>query len=540
MAEDDGDEASSAPAGDGEDRADPDAADREGAEAADLDDAEAGNPDGDGGGGVRAGRDLTSGSLLRPLLFLSAPIVGIQLLQVLYNLVDTFWVGQLGRDAVSAIAFAWPPIFVLLSLGGGATVAGSVLVAQYKGAGDRDRVAAVAGQTLAVTTLVAVAIGALGYVLTPTIIDWVGATPGSNAYGLAVEYTRVIFLGVWFTFAFLAFQALLRGWGDTRTPLYLLAASVGINVVLDPILIFGFRANPLFAMVGLSGLESSLYAPTGFEGFGIRGAAIATVLSRALAAVPGVALLFSSRLGISLSPADLSLDGETVRKIFAIGYPASIEQTSGALSYAAMTAVVALVGETAVAAFGISARLNSFVFLFAVGLGMGVETGVGQNLGARKVHRAKRVVFLTIAVVVGTYLLFTLVALAYARPLVGLFIRGAGASEVVDVGTRFLYIVAPTWSLLGVFHVIKGCLNGAGSTRAAMLLSVISAWVLQIVPAYALVAWTDVGIDGAWWGVALFHVGGAILMTAWFARGTWTADVVRRDADEGEDTAATD
>lgn len=474
-------------------------------------------------------RDLTSGSLLRPLLALSAPIVATQLLQVLYNLVDTFWVGRLGQDAVSALSFAWPPVFVLIALGAGLTTAGSVLVAQYKGANGFERVNEVAGQTLAAVTLFSLVLGAIGYVLTPTLLQLIGAQPGTSVYAYSVDYMRVIFLGTWFMFGFFIFQSLLRGWGDTRTPMYLMVVSVSVNVVLDPIFIFGFQNNPLFAMMGLHGLQSSLYAATGFTGYGVEGAAIATVISRALVTVPGIALLFTGHLGISLSPSDLRIQRKTIRKIAHVGYPASIERTFGALSYSAMTAIAAIVGPTAVAAFGITSRINSTVFLLAIGLGMGVETAVGQNLGADRKRRAKRVVFMAVAMLVSTYLVITIVATTYAHSIVSVFIQGDGARTVVAMGTRFIYVVAPTWALMGVFHVVKGCFNGSGSTRAAMIFSIIAAWGLQVLPAYVFITEFGMGIDGVWWAMALMNVGSAVIVTAWFATGYWTNNVVDED-----------
>ncbi|WP_415379474.1 MATE family efflux transporter [Halosimplex sp. TS25] len=473
--------------------------------------------------------DLTEGSLFRPLLALSTPIVLTQLLQVVYNLVDTFWVGRLGGDAVSALSFSWPPVFVLISLGGGLTLAGSVLVAQHKGADNVERVNEVAGQTLAFVTLFSLVLGGVGYLLAPTFLRLIGAEPGSTVFAYSLEYMRVIFLGVWFMFGFFVFQSLLRGWGDTRTPMYLMAVSVAVNVVLDPVFIFGFVDNPLFDILGARGLEATLLDATGFTGHGVRGAAMATVFSRALATVPGVTLLFTGRLGLSLSLADLRLERETVRKIVEVGYPASIEQSSGALSYSAMTAIVALVGPTAVAAFGICARLTSFVFLPAVGLGMGVETAVGQNLGAKRADRARRAVYLALGMLAAAYVVVSAVGVVWAREIVGVFIAGAEAGTIVDIGDEFMRIVAPTFAFMGAFHVVKGCFNGAGNTRAAMIMSVTSVWGLQVIPAYVLVTAFDTGTTGVWWALAIMHVGSALIVGSWFLRGTWTDSVVEDD-----------
>ncbi|MFC6726632.1 MATE family efflux transporter, partial [Halobium palmae] len=279
--------------------------------------------------------NLTDGELLKPMLVLAVPIVLSQMMQVAYNLADTFWVGRVGREAVAALSFSWPLVFLMISVGGGFTVAGTVLVAQNKGAGNDDQVDHVAGQTIAV------AFSVLGWFLSPHLLPLIGTTPGTVVHELSVEYTRTIFVGVFFMFGFFIFQALLRGWGDTRTPMYLMALGVALNVVLDPFLILGFQGNPLFGLVGLDGLQSALYAATGFSGMGVQGAAVATVVSRGIGAVVGFYLLFSGSVGIELSPRDLVLQRETVERIVRIGAPSSVEQSTRALGVTAMTALVA-------------------------------------------------------------------------------------------------------------------------------------------------------------------------------------------------------
>jgi Na+-driven multidrug efflux pump len=216
-------------------------------------------------------RDLTEGALLKPLVLLSLPIVASQLLQVTYNLADTFWVGRLGQDAVTALSLSLPFVFLMISLGGGLTVAGTVLVSQNTGAGNTDRVSHVAGQTIGFVSLVSVVLAGIGFVLAPYLLPLIGGAADANAIALAVEYTRIIFVGVIFMFGFFIFQALLRGYGDTVTPMYLMGASVVLNVLLDPFLILGFRDNLLFTWadalplgVDFLALQADLYAATGF------------------------------------------------------------------------------------------------------------------------------------------------------------------------------------------------------------------------------------------------------------------------------------
>ncbi|WP_458206250.1 MATE family efflux transporter [Haladaptatus sp. NG-SE-30] len=470
--------------------------------------------------------NLTEGRLLKPLLVLSFPIVLSQLMQVAYNLADTFWVGRLGQDAVSALSFSWPLVFLMISVGGGFTVAGTVLVAQNKGAGNHDRVDHLAGQTIAFVIVVAMAFSIFGWLFAPQMLTLIGTTPGTDVHAFSVEYTRAIFLGVPFVFGFFIFQALLRGWGDTTTPMFLMLFGVVINVVLDPFFILGFQGNPLFEYLGLMGLQTTLYQATGFTGFGVQGAAIATVLSRGIGALVGFGLLFSGRVGIHLSLDDLILRAESVRKIVEIGAPTSVEQSTRALGITALTALVALAGTDAVAAFGIGNRLTSLVFLPALGLAQGTETVVGQNLGAGNVSRAKRAVYLATALITAVLAVVGAIAYLFAEPITSIFITGDGAKQVIEIGGDYLRIIGPTFFGIGVFRIVSGGFRGSGSTRVAMMLSILSLWVFRLPPAYAFLDWYGMGASGIWYGVALSNVLTAIVSVAWFLRGTWTESVV--------------
>ena len=474
--------------------------------------------------------DVTDGGLFTPLVVLSTPIVFSQLLQVGYNLADTFWVGRLGSDAVAALSYSWAIVFLMVSVGGGLTVAGTVLVAQYKGAGNLTRSSHVAGQTLSFVTIVAIAFAAIGYVLAPWLIRMVGADPGGDAFVYAVAYTRIVFVGVPFMFWFFIFDALSRGWGDTRTPLYLMGISVALNVVIDPILILGFSDNLLFAWLGATGLEATLYGATGFEGYGVAGAAVATVFSRGVAAGVGLYLLFSGRVGLEPSISDLWLCPETVRKIVDIGAPTATEQGFRAFGITVLTALIALAGTEAVAAYGIVNRLSSLLFLPALGLARGTETVVGQNLGAQQIDRAKRAVAYSSALIVSIFVVVIAVAYPLAEPITAVFIEGEETAQVVEYGAAYILIAGPSYVFLGVFQVLLGALRGSGSTRSAMVLSIQELWLYRIpIAAIALVV-LEMGVLGVWYAVAISYVLSAITTGAWVLRGTWTDDVVSDDS----------
>ena len=187
--------------------------------------------------------NITDGSLAWPLFTLAWPIVVTQLLQVAYNIADTLWLGRTAEPAaaVGALSLAFPLIFLLLSVGGGFTVAGSTLVAQYTGAGGEESAGKAAGQTLAFVTLLAVALGALGYLTTDAMLALLPADPetAASVVPLAADYMSVFFLGTPFLFGFFVFSALLRGYGNTRTPMRVMLVTVVLNVALDPVFIFG-------------------------------------------------------------------------------------------------------------------------------------------------------------------------------------------------------------------------------------------------------------------------------------------------------------
>lgn len=493
-----------------------------------------------GGPGPGRAVNVTDGPLLKPLLFLSLPIVLTNMLQVAYNLADTFWVGRLGQAAVSALSFSWAIVFLIITLAAGFTVAGTVLVAQNKGAGNLDRISEVAGGTIAFVVGLSVLLSIVGYALTPWLLQLIGATPGTEVFELSITYTRTMFLGIPFVFGFFIFQSLLQGWGDTKTPLYLMLFGVVLNVVIDPFLILGFQDNLVFEVLGLTGLQTTLYEATGFAGYGVQGAAIATISSRGVGAIIAIGLLLSGRVGIHLSPRDFVPTREMVRKIFRIGAPASVEMSTQSLGVTVVTALVALAGAEAVAAFGIGTRITSLVVLPALGLARGTETVVGQNLGAEQADRAKRAVFASAGVTAAVLLAVSAVVYLNAAIIVDVFITGEEAASVVAIGADYLRIVGLTFAFLGIFHVVQGAYRGSGSTRLAMLFGIVGLILLRIPPAYGLVAWFDMGATGVWYGIAAANVLMVLVSGAYFLRGTWTEGVVDRDLPDGEVTPGDD
>ncbi|MFB6353584.1 MAG: MATE family efflux transporter [Halobacteriales archaeon] len=443
--------------------------------------------------------DLTSGAIAGPLFYLALPIVITNLLQTAYNLADTFWLGQYSTAALAAISFAFPMVFLLLSLGMGLSIAGSVLVAQHTGADEPRRASYAAAQTMAFTSIAAVVLGAVSYVLMPSFIGLFGAAP--DVAPLAVAYMRVIALGLVAMFGFFVFVSLMRGSGDTVTPMLVMLGTVVLNIVIDPFLIFGWGPVPEL---------------------GVAGAAIATVLARTLALAVGLYILVRGERGVRIRLRELVPDLGYLRQLLRVGAPASVELTGRAVSINLMLFIVGLFSTTVVAGFGVGIRVLSVIFLPAVAAAQGVETMTGQNIGAGREdraaatnHFAAKAMFAILAVAGGVVILA-------APPIIAAFTTDPA---VVDVGVAFLRTVAPTFGFMGIMRAYTGGFRGVGKTLTAAAIALVTlagfrfpfAWFVSQV----------IGPQGIWLAFAASNVLGAAIAFLWFRRGTWRGVDVR-------------
>ncbi|WP_206062571.1 MATE family efflux transporter [Kushneria phosphatilytica] len=373
----------------------------------------------------RADTSLLEGPVLASLLRLAVPIVLANVLQSLYQLIDAFWVGRLGGHAVAAVSVCFPITFLLIALGSGLGVAGSTLVAQYMGAGQHRMVNRVAAQTLLMVALVSIGLSLLGEWLAPSLLKLLGVAP--EVYDGALIFLRFSLAAMIFTFGFAMFQSLMRGIGEVRTPLYIVAGTVVLNVVLDPLLIFGLGPIP---------------------GLGVGGAALATLITQALALMIGLRLLLRGRWTIQPAASDFRPDWPFIRRAFRLGFPASIELSARALSMNVMVFLVSGFGTVTIAAYGVGTNVLSFVIIPALGLSMSTAALVGQNIGAGQFERAARIARLSAAIAFVTLSLVGALVFVFATALVRFFVPADDA--VIATGGRFLHTVALTFGFIGL------------------------------------------------------------------------------------------
>lgn len=460
--------------------------------------------------------ELTSGGIAWPLFYLSLPIIITNIFQTAYNLADTFWLGQYSTNALAAISFAFPMVFLLISLSLGLSVAGSVLVAQHVGAGEERQAEYAASQTIAYAVVASVVLGAVGYVFVEDFLGILGASPAVAP--LATGYMQVYSLGLVAVFGFAVFISLMRGYGDTITPMLVMFGSVVLNIVIDPLLIFGFENNPLFGYLGARGLETWLFGLTGFTGSGIKGAAIATVFSRALALVVGLAIMFKGSRGVQIRLSQMRPNLSFARRVFDIGVPASIEGTARSLSINLLMFIIAAFPATIVAAYGIGTRIFSVIFLPALALSQGIETMTGQNVGANKQDRAAETNHFGSRIMLVGLTALGIVAWLGAKPISAVFTNDPA---VVEASANFLRYAAPTFGFIGVMRAYTGGFRGAGKTLIAAVISLASLGVVRLPIAWIGTNILALGPTGLWIAFPASNIAGGVIAYLWFKRGTW-------------------
>ncbi len=431
---------------------------------------------------------MVTGSIDRAILHLGAPAAMAALLQAGFLVVDTFWLGRVGPVALAAASTAGFTMWLAQTLGEGmASGSGSVL-ARSVGAADKGGAnrAAAAGQTLGVWS--AAIVSGIGLVSSHAVFVFMGTAPDVTAEGL--RYMWVILAGMPAYFIFVWMSAAFRAVGDARTPLKLLAVAAAVNLVADPLLIFGL--GPLPAL-------------------GVMGAAIATVVSWLVAAIRGWVLL--GRLGVR--PPALGFLVPPLAETWAsfrVGFPLAIEGALFSLIYIFLTRVITTFGTPAVAALGVCHKLEVLNYFVCAGMGAAATTLVGQNLGAgdsrRAVRCAWRALFLT-CLPVGAV---TVLLVAFPEAAIGVFSNDPG---VVEAGTTYVLLVGLTQLFMAAEVVLLGAFAGAQWTVVPAVIE-IGLTAIRVPLAMWLVSrgW---GVEAVWVAIASTTVVKGTLLAALFA-----------------------
>ncbi len=438
---------------------------------------------------------MPKNALLPRLSRLAVPIMVSNLLQMTYNLVDAWFLGRIGAAAVSAPAMSFSFIMFLAVFGIGFSMAGTTLVSQAYGAGNRDRVDFYASQTVTIVGITGVIAGVIGYFTTPTLLGLLQAP--EEAFEYARVYMQIVFAGIPLMFFFFIMQALFHGLGDSLTPLKIQVGTVILNVILDPIFIFGFGPIPSMEVAG---------------------AATATVISRSVAAIVAIVVLVRGRRGLRIVPAYLKPNRAAIDQFIEIGLPNSLGQGISALGFTVLQGVVNSFGVAVVAAFGVATRIISLFNMPAIGLSKATAALVGRELGADDPGQARRVVRLSVLSMLALIVPAMTFTFFYGNSLVRFFVDDP---EVIAHGATLFRIVSVSVIPFTLFMVINGAFEGGGVTRPVMVLNVLRLWGLRVPLAFLLSAHPSLGANGIWIAMFLSNIITASAGFLWLRRGTW-------------------
>ncbi len=446
-------------------------------------------------------RDLIlNGSIYKVIITLSIPIMINNLIQTLYNLADGVWVSKLGSVYFAATAFVWPVNFLFISLGIGVSIAGTSLLSQLIGAGDYEEANRYSSQLIVLSLIFSVCFTIIGYLVSPHIIKLMGATGDLADYSNI--YLRITFLDMPFMFLFFNFNSIMNAQGNTMLPTVLSGISAILNVVLDPIFIFTFN-------------------------MGIAGAAIATLISKALLSFAGIYILYKTPTMIKLKLKGFKFDKDIISKLVSVGVPSSIGQTGSALGFMVLNGFIASYGTATMAAFGMINRVTSLIMQPAMGIGAALTSIVGQNLGSGQIDRVreafKKSSIFTISFSVAGLILLLLLD----KEIVNFFMQSKDDLEVISQGISFLRFISFSMPLMGMFSVFQGVFQGSGHTKYSMAMEVGRLWLVRLPMILMFKHFTNIGPTGIWFSMSFSNLIVCIYGLAIYKRGQWQRKVIR-------------
>ncbi len=439
-------------------------------------------------------KDFTSGPIGKQIILFSLPIIAGNLLMQLYQFVDSVIVGKfLGKEALAAVGASTPVVFAIVAMVIGLGSGASIVISQYFGRGNFAKVH-ITSDTLHIVLLVSgVIIGAIGLLLSEDILR--ATSLPEELIPLGVEYLEVYLTGIFLLFGFNTIAAMLRGVGDSRTPLYFLAFSAILNIILD------------YTFIVLCG-------------FGVAAAAWATVISQGIAYLAAI-LYINARKDIvfHINLFKLKFHRGIFIQCLRFGLPTGIQQSFVAFGAVALFGIINSYGTDTIAAFTAGMRIDALAVIPAMNFAMALTSFVGQNIGAGKVDRVKRGLRRTIEFSTITCIVIGIIIYVFGENFLRLFTTD---EVVISEGHRYLVIVSLFYPLFSGMYIIGAMLRGAGAVIFPMIATFIALWGCRIPIAKICSKYTNLdGIDIVAGSIVIGWGIGLILMVWYYLSGRW-------------------
>jgi len=418
-------------------------------------------------------RNFTQGNIFRHLVGFSGPIILGSVLQSCYMIVDAFWVGRLlGKDALAAVSTSFPLLFLVFSFMIGLGIATNILVGQSYGAGNTKVLSSVLTNSLVMLLASCGLLSLVSVLLSGQLLALIN-TP-ETIHHQAHRYLVIMLLGMVIRAVYNWFSGVLKGLGDSKTPLKLLCLSVAFNIILTPLLIKG---------VGF------------FPELGVAGSAWGSVVSSCLAVGFGYIYLIQKNHLLNIKRWTFSLDRRVLQKIIRLGFPSSLQMVVRSIGWIVLMAIVNRFGSATTAAYGIGVRIDMFAFLPAMSIGFAVSSMVAQNAGASHPKRIRTIlIWSTLYALCLTVLCFCIVQLT-SRTLVSFFTQD---TDVIVKTQTYLRIVSFSYLVFASLFSLQGVIRGIGHTGILLFLTVISMLGVRIPLAFFLSSADSLQERGIW------------------------------------------
>lgn len=444
---------------------------------------------------------ILSGNMLQAIITLSIPVIINSFLQTMYNLTDTYWLGKLGTEELAAINLVTPVQNVVINFGGGITVAGSVLISQYIGAKEDEDAKSMANHIFVCAMLFALVCAVICVAATPAIVTWLGAD------GLTYEYSKIYMQLVMMDMPFLymvnMYVAINQAQGDTMRPMLMNLLGISINMILDPLMMVVFD-------------------------MGVAGAAIATVLAKAVPAVIAFFILHNKKRLVYLELSKMKFEADKLKSIVKVGLPSAIGGSTSQFGFLLMSKSVFKYGTQAMAAYGIGNKVNGLISLPSNGIGSAVSIIVGQNIGAKQMERAEQGYKLSRRIIV-IFLLaggMILSRMSISTAIVQIF---SDDSEVIAMAADFLSIMAFWCFANGYYNTASGLFRGCGQTRVNMIVDIARLWIFRFATLFVCEQFLHMGVRSVWYSVVVSNGLAAVALQLVYATKRWKKTVRNED-----------
>ena len=440
-------------------------------------------------------KDFTSGNVTKLIFNFTLPMLLGNVFQQLYNVVDSIIVGKvLGKEALASVGASFPIIFTLIALLIGIGSGFSIVISQFYGAKDIGSVKRSIDTMYIFLFVAGLLVSVFGIYYSEELFLLLQLPV--ELIPQATTYLNVYMAGMVLFFGFNGTSSVLRGLGDSKTPLYFLMLASLFNILFDVLFVMVFK-------------------------WGIAGAAWATVIAQGGAFVTGIIYLNRTHKIMKFSLWKLGFDKDLFIKSLKIGLPSGVQHTFVALGMMALLGIVNTFGTDVIAAYTAAGRIDSLAMMPAMNFSQAVAAFVGQNLGANKIERVRKGFKATFLMSNLFCILMTAIIILFGSQLMTMFTTDP---NVIAIGEKYLIIVSSFYLLFSSLFTTNGVLRGAGDTLIPMFITLFSLWIIRIPGAYFLSA--EIGETGIWWSIPIGWSMGALLSYLYYLTGKWKSKSV--------------